>query len=90
MRRLKTAFIGMVFGAFALASAPASAIPTIDLGLASKSFATQTQKVVWVCGRYRCWRRPVFVYPAPYVSYRPYVAYWGAPQLDWGWRRWYW
>ena len=65
MHKLKTAFIGTVFGAIAFASAPASAIPISDLGTASKSLSTESQKVVWVCGWYRCWWRPVVVYPAP-------------------------
>jgi hypothetical protein len=90
MRGLKASFSGAVFGAVALVSAPASAIPISDLDAASKSLTTETQKVVWVCGRYRCWWRPVFVYPAPYVYYQPYLAYWGWHQPDWGWRRWYW
>jgi hypothetical protein len=91
MHRLKTAFVGAVFGAVALATAPASAIPISDLGTASKSLTTESQKVVWVCGWYRCWWRPVFVYPAPYVYYRPYLGpYWGWHRPDWGWRRWWW
>jgi hypothetical protein len=90
MGTLKAAFIGTVFSTVALASTPASAIPLSDLGAASKSLATKTPKVVWVCGWHRCWWRPTSVYPAPYVYYRPYVAYWGWPQPDWGWRRWYW
>ena len=84
MRRLKAAFIGVAFGAIAFASAPASAISVSDLGAASKSLAIETQKVVWICGRYRCWWRPVLMYPAPYAYYRPYL------RPDWGWRRWYW
>ena len=90
MRRLKGAFSGVVFGAVAFASSPTSAIPISDLGAASKALATETPKVVWVCGWHRCWWRPALVYPAPYVYSRPYVAYWGWHQPDWGWRRWYW
>ena len=86
MQRVKTAFVGAVFGAVALASAPASAIPISDLGAASKSLTTETQKVAWVCGRYRCWWRPVFVYRAPYVYDLPYWAW----RPYWGWRHWYW
>ena len=84
MHKLKTAFMGALFGVIALATAPASAIPISDLGTASKSLSTENKKVVWVCGRHRCWLRPVFDYPAPYVYYRPYWAPY------WGWRRWYW
>jgi hypothetical protein len=86
MRKLKTAFIGAMFAAVALASAPGSAIPIGDLSAASKSLRNETQKVVWVCGSYRCWWRPVFVYPAPCVYYRPY---WGWRRPYWGWRRWW-
>ncbi|MBV8746390.1 MAG: hypothetical protein JO134_15235 [Xanthobacteraceae bacterium] len=86
MHKLKTAFIGVVFGAVALASAPACAIRIGDLGAASKSLTIETQKVVWVCGWYRCWWRPVVAYPAPYVYYRPYWAW----RPYWGWRRWWW
>jgi hypothetical protein len=84
MLRVKAAFIGAVFGAMAFASAPASAIPVGDLGAASESLAVDAQKVVWVCGRYRCWWRPPVLYRVPYAYYRPY---W---RPDWGWRRWYW
>jgi hypothetical protein len=87
MHKLKTAFVGAMFAAVALASAPGSAMPIGDLGAASKSLSTKTQKVVWVCGWYRCWWRPAFVYPAPYLYYR---HYWGWHRPDWGWRRWWW
>jgi hypothetical protein len=91
MRKLKTALMGVVLGAVALPAAPASAIPISDLGTASKSLTTESQKVVWVCGWYRCWWRPVVVYPAPYVYHRPYWGpYWGWHQPYWGWRRWWW
>jgi hypothetical protein len=92
MQKLKTAFIGAVFGTVALASAPASAMPVSDLYAASKILTAETQKVVWVCGWYRCWWRPDFAYPAPYVYpaplvyYRPYWAW----RPYWGWRRWWW
>ena len=92
MQKLKAAFVGAVLGAVALASAPTSAIPVSDLNAASKTLTTETQKVVWVCGWYRCWWRPDFVYPAPYaypaplVYYRPYWAW----RPYWGWRRWWW
>ncbi len=90
MHKLKTACIGVVFGAVTLASA--SAMPIGDLGTASKTPITETQTVVWLCGWYRCWWRPAFVYPAPYLSDRLYRAWgpyrgWGP---DWGWRRWWW
>jgi hypothetical protein len=88
MHKLKTAFMGAVFGALALATAPASAIPISDLSNTSKSLSTESERAAWVCGRDRCWWRPVFVYPAPYIYDRPYRGpYWGP---DWGWRRWYW
>lgn len=86
LHKLKTAAFGAVFGTLALTSAPASAIPFSDLGTVSKSLTTDIQNVVWVCGWYRCWWRPVLVYPAPYVYYRPYSAW----RPYWGWRRWWW
>jgi hypothetical protein len=84
MHRLNAAFTGAVFGVVAFTSTPSSAMSASDLREASKSLPIETQKVVWVCGRYRCWWRPVLVYPAPYAYYRPY---W---RPDSGWRRWYW
>jgi hypothetical protein len=87
MHKLKAAVIAALFAAVALASAQGSAMPIGGLAASSKSFSIETQKVVWVCGWYRCWWRPVFVYPAPYVYARPY---WGWPGAYWGWRRWYW
>jgi hypothetical protein len=69
MHKLKTPFVGAMFAAVVLASAPGSAMPIGDLGAASKSLSTQAQKVVWVCGWYRCRWRPAFVYPAPYAYY---------------------
>jgi hypothetical protein len=87
MRKLKTAFVGAMFAAVALASPSGSAMPLSDLGATSKFLSTETQKVVWMCGWYRCWWRPVFVYPAPHLYYRPY---WGWHRPYWGWRRWWW
>jgi hypothetical protein len=87
MRKVKTAFVGAMLGAVALAPAPSSALPVSNLGATSQSLSAETHKVVWLCGRYRCWWRPVFVYPGPYLYYRPY---WGSRQPDWGWRRWWW
>jgi hypothetical protein len=84
MHRLKAAVIGAVFGAVAFAATPASAISVSDLHVVSKYLITATEQVVWVCGRYRCWWRPVLMYPTPYTYYRPY---W---RPDWGWRRLYW
>jgi hypothetical protein len=87
MRKLKTAFVGAMFAAVTLAPASGSAMPVSDLGATSKSRGTETQKVVWVCRWYRCWWRPVFVYPAPYLYYRPS---WGWRRPYGGWRRWWW
>ncbi len=87
MRKLKTAFVGAMFAATTLAPAPGSAMPVNDLSATSKSLSTETQTVVWVCGWYRCWWRPVFVYPSPNLYYRPY---WGWRRPYWGWRRWWW
>ncbi len=91
MHKLKTAALGAVFGALALASAPASAMTINDLGAASKTLTSETQKVIWICGWYHCQWRPVVVYPVPYVYYRPYwQPYWGWHRPYWGWRRWWW
>jgi hypothetical protein len=87
MQKLKAAVIAATFAAVALASAPGSAMPIGGLAAASESLRTETQKVAWVCGWYRCRWRPVFVYPGPYVYARPY---WGWPRAYWGWRRWWW
>jgi hypothetical protein len=85
MRKLKTAFVGAMFAAVTLAPASGSAMPVSDLGATSKSLGTETQKVVWVCRWYRCWWRPVFVYRAPYLYYRPSLgmasALWGLAAL---------
>lgn len=59
----------------ALATSPASAMPTNRLAAAeSQDAGTTLQEARWVCGPYRCWWRP--------------GPYWGGPY--WGWRRHYW
>jgi hypothetical protein len=87
MRKLKTAFVGATFAAVAFAPALGSTMPINNLGATSQSLSTEAQTVVWICGWYRCWWRPVFVYPSPYGYYRPY---WGWQRPYWGWRRWWW
>jgi len=87
MHKLNTAFVGATFAAVVLASAPGSAMPVNNLGATSQSLSTEAQTVVWICGWYRCWWRPVFVYPSPYAYYRPY---WGWRRPYWDWRRWWW
>ena len=101
---LKVALVGTTLGAAALATAPALAMPTSELGAALQTLMTETQKVAEVVpapavpppASYA--PAPVYVPPPPVVYYVPrppppplvwYRPYWPSRPY-WGWRRWWW
>jgi len=94
MRTLKAALVAAAaLGGLALATNTASAMPVGGLKAAADEVSTDLQNVVWICGPFRCWWRPVYYYPRVYYYpyYRPYYRPWGwRPYWGWGWRRWWW
>jgi hypothetical protein len=70
---------GLALGAATLLADAASAMPAIDGGAAAVAGATtHIEPARWVCGPYRCWRRP-----GPYWGPRYYYG------PGWRWRRWH-
>ena len=88
MRSPKTiALIVATFLSSGLVISTSSAMPLSGVPAAAAQTTTDVQNVRWVCGPYRCWRRPGPYYwgPHPYWGPRPYWGY-----HRWGWRRRWW
>lgn len=73
---------GIALGASALGTDGASATPAFDHGLTAAVAAGQNvEQVRWVCGPYRCWRRPGHYWGGDYYGGNPY---WGHRSRRWG------
>ena len=85
----------MAFGSLALQSAGASAMPMVDIGAATvarSEAASGIEQARWVCGPFRCFRRPDYYgygfYGGWHRGWRGYG--WHRP-FGWGggWHRWH-
>ena len=101
--KLRSAVSGaLLVGMLTFGAGQASAMPTLDHGLATSAPSTQVEQVRWVCGPWRCFWRPNywgFYRPwRPWGIYRPWWRPWGfyRPWRPWGygfyrpWRPWGW
>jgi len=90
MTETKTAMVAtLVLGVATLLLSPAAnAMPVDGLAIATTQSADGIQKVRWVCGPYRCWWRPSYVY-APGYAYGPprFYGYGPRPFYRYGYRR---
>ena len=57
--KLRSAVSGaLLVGMLTFGAGQASAMPTLDHGLATRAPSTQVEQVRWVCGPWRCFWRP--------------------------------
>jgi len=83
MRNLKYALAAAAaLGAVAFVPGSVSAMPN-GLPSTANAVTSSVQDVHWVCGPYRCWRRPGYRYDGAYGYYGPRV--W-RPGLGWAYR----
>jgi hypothetical protein len=67
----------VIAGTFAVGSA--SAMPVGALRSAAEAVQVTPENVRWVCGPYRCWWRPNYLYARPYWGPRRYGGFYGRP-----------